>query len=179
MRQVTPHDFIEHNAPLTDAAAAKARTRQILRYLAWIAIPFFLCQALAFVSFIYEESLQAAGFGCRAALMAEDTTLAREAVKNFEYVMQQAQWFQDHIGYLAFWSHGAYRTYFWKSAPTQLCGFYAEGKARQLWADDVRRWRLIKDGPNALPHFVDTWKASPTDRMLLDGFDPALISTQQ
>lgn len=160
---------------LTGTARTKAAVRKLLKFLAFLAAPFFIAQAFAFGSFIYEEALQATSFGVRAALQCEDQVLAYDAVLQFESLMRRAQAYQDNWGCMAWWSNGAFHEYFYRAAPTQLAGMYAEGKMRGLWGENADRYGEFVDATGQ-PQWVDTWKLSPIDRLRARGFDPELIN---
>lgn len=138
-----------------------------------VAIPIVLCQALALVSFIYEEAIQAAGFAAYGAIKSKDAPIAWDCVKRFESVMFAAQDFQDNLGWIAWWAAPAYDSYFHKSAPAQLASFYAQGVTEELWDHDADRWLIRHSGPGRV--FVDTWKLDPIDRLRARGFRPEII----
>jgi len=153
-------------------AAVKSRSRAWLA-IKIIALPIIICQALALVSFIHEEAIQAAGFAAYGAIRSKDAPIAWDCVKRFERVMLQAQSFQDGLGRLAWWAHPAYESYFFKSAPAQLCSFYAQGVQAELWEADASRWVMRE--VNGCPVFVDTWKCDAVGRLRAQGFKPELI----
>ncbi len=140
-------------------ATWKRRARIVLKTLAILAAPIFLAQTLGFVSFIYEESLQASGFAARAAIDARDVTIALDCVRSFKDLVYRAQAFQRRYGCLAFWSNGAYETYFYVAAPHQLLAMHAAGKKAGLWQDPVGRWTYTTDQHGV--RIADNWKNDP------------------
>lgn len=171
--QRQPIYLSEEDIHLTPAALRKHAMRRVVKFIAFLIAPLIIGQALAFGSFIYEESLQAAGFAIRGAMLAEDAVIAYAATKNFETVMLQAQNFQNHFGFFAFWTDGAYRAYFFRAAPGQLLGYYVEGKKKGLWGEVPTRWAQLEDNQHHA-YGVDTWKPDPFKAIATVGFNPEL-----
>lgn len=145
-------------------------TRKILKI---VGITFIAAQGLIFVSFIYEEALQANGFAIRTAIQSRDRNVALEAMKNYETIMRDAQSFQKNYGWIAFWSHKAFSAYFGVAAPAQLSSSVSYGAYEGLWGPDVRRWKLEEVTSRNGKHwaFIDTWKCHPIRKLELEGFD--------
>jgi hypothetical protein len=109
-----------------------------------------MLQSLAFVSFMWEESLQTAGFACKAAMDAKHEPTATAAVAQYASIMGKAQQWQSHVGWLGLWAHSSYYAYFYLAAPTQLQSFKA--RQQQLWPVDRT---LVKE---------DTWGGAQANR---------------
>jgi hypothetical protein len=162
---------------LTETARRKHSIRKLFKLLAFLAAPLIIAQAIAFGSFIYEEALQASSFGVRAAIQCEDAALAYDAVKRFQALVHQAQWFQDHIGCLAFWSHGAFSAYFHQAAPVQLTGMYLDGKKLGLWGENTSRYVQVRDPVTHETLTIDDWRIQGINRFTTQGFDPEIASS--
>lgn len=163
---------------LTPTARRKAQARAALKLIKFLLAPLLLAQALAFGSFIYEESLQSTAFGIRAAMEARDPALTAAAVQRFEHIMLSAQAWQKHWGRIAFWTHDSFYSYFEIAAPTQLLGFYVSGVHKGLWQEVPGRYVDIMDR-NGNTRRVDRWAIDPDARFRDFHFDVQLLHRTQ
>ena len=155
-----------------DRAIAGART--LFRALALASVPFFLLHTIAFVSFIYEEAIQAASLACKTALDAADPGVTRDAIYRLERLTRRAQTYQRRWGKLAFWLNDAYDEYFHVAAPTQIAAYASAGTKAGLWHPDDRRWKLVKESGHYT--WVDTWDINPIERLAIEGFDVTMLT---
>jgi hypothetical protein len=160
----------QEDVDLTPAARRRRRARKLFKAIAFIAAPLFIAQSLAFASFIYEESLQVAGFAVRTAIDSGDQAVAAAAMTTFEECILRAQAFQKRIGCLAFWAHDAYHQYFYAAAPQQLLSYYVQGMHAGLWGESPSRWVRMHTPDGLGDRWVDTW-AEPGNKLRDFHFD--------
>lgn len=122
----------------------------------WLGLLVLVLQIFAFTSFIYEESLQASGFAVRSSMVARDPDMAKFALISHNALRNQALRWQKRYGWVAFWCHGAYMSYFERAAGTQIAGYYAEGVKLELWPESVSRYVVAVDAKNGRV-LVDKW----------------------
>jgi hypothetical protein len=158
---------------LPDEAAGKPRSINITKILKVLGLGLLAAQSLIFVSFIYQEALQANGFAVRAAIDSRDRSVALDAIARFDSTMRRAQNFQRTWGWVGFWANDSFRSYFGVSCPAQLASYISQGAYVGLWEPDRRRWSLetveTKAGPSQV--FVDKWKIDPIQRLEMEGYD--------
>jgi len=126
---------------------------EVARWIRWarrIGTTILLLQSMAFVSFMWEESLQTTGFACKAAMDAKHEPTATAAVAQYASIMGKAQSWQSNVGWLGLWAHRAYYAYFYLAAPSQLQSFKA--RQQQLWPVD------------RTPAKEDTWAGAQANR---------------
>jgi hypothetical protein len=122
-----------------------------------------LLSLFAFVSFIYEEGLQAAAFATRTAIDANDPAIARACLIRQAELMHAAQRYQSRAGWLAFWAHRSYWHYFHTAAPAQVAAYYTQGVDAGLWPDDIDRYKYYTN-LRGQPVYDDTWTADDSIR---------------
>ena len=102
----------------------------------WVYAPLALIAfllGLSFVSFMWEESLQATAGACRAAIDAGDSVGAQSALESYRSTYTAAQAWWNCGGRFALWAARPYRFYFFVAAPEQYRGLQALGGHRGLW----------------------------------------------
>ena len=153
--------------------SVKTTTGIVMRAIIFISAPFVIAEAMAFGSFIFEEALQASGFAVRSGLLANDFVVTVAAVRNFQKVKRNAQFYQSWLGCFAFWTHSAYCAYFYQAAEAQLAGFYAEGCSRKLWTEE--EWRFLMLNQSTDKDAIIEWNAQARQRAEMLGITPELL----
>jgi hypothetical protein len=126
----------------------KEWTATAWRVLKALAVMVGFMQAIGFTSFIWEETMQCAGFACKGAIDAHDSTIAAECLERFHHLSHGACGWEKYFGWACPWMHPAFQAYFNKAATAQLASYYAMGVEKGLWTEDEAR---LKEG-------VDSWQ---------------------
>ena len=148
VRDPTINRFIDHRTGevlpegqktnCNDESELAATCKLVWPWVRRIIALFLFFQTFAFVSFMFEESLQTTGFAIKASLDAGDLDAARNARDNYQRILWKAQSWQHSLGRLAFLSNGGYTAYFDIAATQYLAA--NEAQIRTATPRTMRVW---------------------------------------
>lgn len=106
--------------------------RRLWSGLKWVASILVICQAVSFVSFIWEEALQSQGFATKCAIDARAWDVASNCLQRFHRTRCTASLWQHYLGWLCPWMHASYLAYFDSAALSQVQAYDAMLQARRF-----------------------------------------------